>query len=65
MDYAKTEIRFAGGRIKLGESAKQAFKSGVNGVLTGDFLTTTGTDIASDRSMFENMGYDLKRKKAK
>ncbi len=61
----KTEIRFAGGRIKLGESAKQAFKSGVNGVLTGDFLTTTGTDIASDRSMFENMGYDLKRKKAK
>lgn len=58
----KTEIRFAGGRIKLGESAKKAFQSGVNGVLTGDFLTTTGTDIASDRKMFTDMGYELKRK---
>jgi len=58
----KTEIRFAGGRIKLGQSAKEAFKSGVNGVLTGDFLTTTGTDIASDRKMFKDMGYELKRK---
>ncbi len=58
----KTEIRFAGGRVKLGESAKKAFQSGVNGVLTGDFLTTTGTDIASDRKMFKEMGYELKRK---
>lgn len=60
----KTEIRFAGGRIKLGESAKKAFKSGINGVLTGNFLTTTGADIATDRNMFEEMGYDLKRKQA-
>ncbi len=60
----KVEIRFAGGRMKLGEKSKIAFKSGVNGVLTGDFLTTTGTDIASDRKMFEEMGYELKREQA-
>jgi len=60
----KTEIRFAGGRMKLGENSKVAFKSGVNGVLTGNFLTTTGSDIASDRQMFEDMGYSLNREKA-
>ncbi len=58
----KTEIRFAGGRNKLGTSAKVAFKNGVNGVLTGDFLTTTGTNIESDRRLFEKLGFEIKGK---
>jgi len=59
----KAEIRFAGGRNKLGKVAEIAFKSGVNGVLTGDFLTTTGTNIDSDRSLFEKLGFEIKEKR--
>lgn len=59
----KAEIRFAGGRNKLGKTAEVAFKSGVNGVLTGDFLTTTGTNIESDRDLFEKLGFEIKRKR--
>lgn len=53
----KTYIRFAGGRIKLGEKAKLALQGGVNAVLTGNFLTTTGNTIESDKKMIKELGY--------
>ena len=55
-------IRYGGGRIKLGDYARKGLKSGVNAVLTGNFLTTTGTTIQSDKKMIDKLGYDRHRK---
>ena len=52
-------IRYGGGRVKLGEYTKQGLKAGVNAALTGNFLTTTGTTIQSDKEMIEELGYEL------
>lgn len=52
-------IRYGGGRVKLGEYAERGFKAGVNAALTGNFLTTTGTTIATDKEMVERLGYDI------
>lgn len=52
-------IRYGGGRVKLGEYAKKGLKAGVNAALTGNFLTTTGTTIQSDKEMIEELGYEL------
>lgn len=54
----KVSIRYAGGRIKLGEYARKGFLGGVNSVLTGNFLTTTGNTIESDKKMIEELGYE-------
>ncbi len=34
-------------------------------MLTGDFLTTTGTNIESDRRLFEKLGFEIKGKRGK
>lgn len=52
-------IRYCGGRIKLGEYAKKGLKCGVNAILTGNFLTTTGTTIQSDKEMIKEYGYEI------
>ena len=44
-------LRYAGGRIKLREYQGQGIKSGINSAFTGNFLTTTGTTIESDKKM--------------
>lgn len=54
----KVSIRYAGGRVKLGEYAKLGFEGGVNSALTGNFLTTTGNTIASDKRMIKDLGYE-------
>lgn len=51
-------IRYAGGRIKLGEYAKLGLEGGVNSALTGNFLTTTGNTIEKDKKMIEELGYE-------
>lgn len=52
-------IRYGGGRVKLGEYAKKGLQCGVNAALTGNFLTTTGTTIQSDKDMISELGYEL------
>ncbi|PSM52052.1 biotin synthetase [Campylobacter blaseri] len=52
-------LRFAGGRKNLGKSVKKALKSGINAALTGDFLTTTGDSIESDKSMIKDCGFHI------
>lgn len=54
----KVSIRYAGGRIKLGKYAKLGFEGGVNSALTGNFLTTTGNTIESDKQMIKELGYE-------
>ncbi|MGX6590870.1 biotin synthase BioB [Cetobacterium ceti] len=53
-------IRYAGGRLQLGELQVLGLKGGINSALTGNFLTTTGSTIASDTKMAKEMGFDVK-----
>lgn len=57
--YKEAEIRYAGGRKAILGKSKIGFLGGVNGALTGDFLTTTGTDIEQDKNMLIEIGYEL------
>jgi len=52
------ELRFAGGRARLSsECLDECLRVGLNGGITGDLLTTTGSTIASDKAMVERAGY--------
>ncbi|WP_044469598.1 biotin synthase BioB [Mannheimia massilioguelmaensis] len=55
----KAYLRFAGGRNNLGSEVKTALKSGINSALTGNFLTTQGDTIDSDKKMIKSLGFDL------
>lgn len=57
----EAHIRFAGGRILIGELQKTLLKSGVSAAIVGDMLTTVGAKVSDDFAMFENLGYDFKR----
>ncbi len=52
------DIRLAGGR-KLYDSSK-AFTSGASATITGDYLTTYGYSVESDKKMIEAIGKKLK-----
>lgn len=52
-------LRFAGGRRNLGEHVRAALGCGINSALTGNFLTTTGDSIASDKALVAQCGFDL------
>ncbi|BEP28176.1 biotin synthase BioB [Helicovermis profundi] len=50
-------IRYAGGRIALRDKQTLGLKSGVNGILTGNFLTTSGSNIKEDINMVLREGF--------
>lgn len=50
----KIVIRYAGGRMQLKENQRLGLKAGINGALTGNFLTTIGSTIESDKKMIES-----------
>lgn len=53
-------LRFAGGRARLSEKALMtAFRIGINSAIIGDMLTTTGSDIATDKARILSAGYTL------
>ncbi|MGE4277270.1 MAG: biotin synthase BioB [Lawsonibacter sp.] len=52
-------IRMAAGRGRFPDGGQALFRSGANAALTGDMLTTTGTNMAGDLAMAARMGYDL------
>ncbi|MDR1835969.1 MAG: biotin synthase BioB [Fusobacteriaceae bacterium] len=54
----KAFIKMAAGRAMLGND-KAVFQAGANATITGDFLTTTGSNIDSDLKLFEALGYEL------
>ena len=49
-------IRMAAGRRRFADGGKLLFRCGANAAITGDMLTTTGTGIAEDRTMFAPAG---------
>lgn len=49
-------IRYAGGRISLGEYQSKGFKAGINAMMVGNYLTTVGNSISDDINMIQSMG---------
>lgn len=54
-------IRLAAGRNLMKNSGAEAFLSGANATITGDMLTTSGSNIAQDMKMLSEMGFDISR----
>lgn len=52
-------IRYAGGRMALGEAQSQGLRAGVNAALVGNYLTTVGNNIAQDKEMLEREGFQI------
>lgn len=55
----KAEIRLAGGRSQVQQSLSAVFESGVNGLMTGDYLTTAGIGLQEDIETVEELGFSL------
>jgi biotin synthase len=49
----KVEIRYGAGRAYLGKLQLKGFEIGINGMITGNYLTTTGSNIAEDKEMLK------------
>lgn len=52
-------IRFAGGRTLFKHLERQLLHAGVSASIVGDMLTTSGSDIDSDKEMFRKEGFSL------
>lgn len=53
------QIRLAAGRALLEHSGKKAFHYGANATITGNMLTTAGTNIEQDKKMLAEMGFEI------
>ena len=54
-------IRMAAGRDRFADGGAELFRSGANSAITGDMLTTTGTNVASDMDLVARLGYELEK----
>ena len=55
--HPRAWLRFAGGRMQLSYAQQQkAIYVGINAAITGDFLTTTGQNIATDLELIAKCG---------
>lgn len=52
-------IILAGGRSLLEDKVNLALEGGINALLTGDFLTTTGSNIGTDKKLLNHLGFIL------
>lgn len=52
------DIRLAAGRCIMAENGKKAFRSGANAAITGNMLTTSGSNIREDFAMLAELGAD-------
>lgn len=58
--HPKAYLRFAGGRKNLSrEGQLKAMHIGINAAISGDLLTTTGSDTENDQTLIRESGYDL------
>ena len=56
----KSKLRFGGGRMKLSEANQElALKTCVEGLLIGNYLTTTGKSPVQDLEMMDKLGKNL------
>lgn len=61
--HPKADIRLGGGRHLLESAGRHAFSSGASATITGNYLTTTGQDIAGDKAMFRALSLPLQIRK--
>lgn len=54
-----TYIRYAGGKGALEDKRGLGFKAGVNAALTGNYLTTIGSNIEEDKEMMTCVGLEI------
>ncbi len=52
-------IRYAGGRASLGNFQRVGLKAGIDGVMLGNYLTTTGNEIYKDLKMIEELDLEI------
>lgn len=52
----EADIRLAAGRALLSDTGKAAFSCGASATITGNMLTTTGSNIRKDREMLAEIG---------
>ena len=58
-------LRICGGRKTiLGDRDRDAVRAGARGLMTGNYLTTTGYDTARDRKMVRGLGMEMKDRPA-
>jgi len=55
----KANLRFAGGRIQIKDYQDKALQAGISAALTGDYLTTSGSDINDDLRDFKKAGFSI------
>lgn len=55
----KASIRYAGGRIALGDLQEKGLHAGINGALVGNYLTTVGNNIPQDIEMIKKAGFEV------
>ena len=52
-------LRCAAGRKKLGNNGIDAFNAGANALISGDFLTVSGSTNEEDIQMLKSLGYTI------
>ena len=55
----EASVRLAGGRSRIKAVEPELFRCGICGSIVGDLLTTTGSDIDTDKAMFLRLGFEL------
>lgn len=55
----KANLRFAGGRLQIKYFQQKALHAGINAALTGDYLTTVGSNVDEDIRDFTNSGFTI------
>lgn len=53
-------VRLAGGRNQLGDEQYHCFKTGANGAIVGNYLTTAGNDLKRDIEKINECGFTIK-----
>ncbi len=59
----KARLRFAGGRMQIKTFQHKALKAGINAAITGDYLTSTGSNIQQDIKDFTHAGFTINNSK--
>lgn len=52
-------LRFAGGRMQIKDYQHKALRAGINAALTGDYLTTVGSNTQEDLRDFKAAGFEV------
>lgn len=57
--HPDAHLRFAGGRVQIKHFQHKALQAGISAALTGDYLTSTGSNIQEDISDFKKVGFTI------